>query len=164
MKRRRTIAAAPIRTADEAWEIVCQLLTATLERSPAIPAGSVTTALFPLRGLAPALIAAGHLESNGLVLIDVDIHVSIFIMTADAALTVDENLNPVPGGAGATANWMLHLPPVAPLGPVLTAAVKDSPHLSTAPPPTSAPIAKAAARAGESPIDLEALRSAETNR
>ena len=163
MKRRRTIAAAPIRSAHEAWQVVCQLLATTLERSPAIAAGTVTTALSPLRGLAPALIAGGHLESNGLVLIDVDLHVTIFVMTADAALTVDENLNPVPGGARATANWMLYLPAVASLGTVIAAAVKNSPHLSTDPPPTSAPTGKAA-RAGESPIDLEALRGAETSR
>ena len=161
MKRSRTIAGAPIRSAADAWQVVSTLIAETLERSPAIPAESVTTELSPLRGLGPALIAGGHLESKGLVLVDVGLHLTVFVMTADAALKVDETLNPVPGGAGATDRWTLYLPSVEPLDASIAAAVKRSSHLSADAPPTSAPTAKAEGRTGESPIDLEALHDME---
>ncbi len=161
MKRRRTIAAAPIRSAADAWQAVCALLAETLERSPAIPVGSVTTELAPLQGLGTALIAGGHLESKGLVLIDVGLHLTVFVMTADAALTVDENLKPVPGGAGATCEWTLYIPAVEPLDASIGAAVKGSAHLSADAPPTSPLADQGAARTRESPIDLEALHRLE---
>ena len=158
MERHRTIAAAPVRSAADAWQVVSTLLAETLERSQAIPAGSVTMKLAPLSGLGPALIAGGHLESKGLVLVDVGLHLTVSVMTAAAALKVEENLNPVPGGANATDGWILYLPQVGPLDASIAAAVKNSSHLSADTPPTSAPAAKAAGRDGESPIDLEALR------
>ena len=99
MKRHRTFAAAPVRSAADAWRVVSGLLSQTLERSPAIPDGSVATELDILHGLGPALIAGGHLESNGLVLVDIGLHLTILVVTGDAAIRVDENLNPVPGGA-----------------------------------------------------------------
>ena len=161
MNRNRTIAGAPIRSAANAWQLVSTLLAETLERSPAIPTGSVATELAPLRGLGPALIAGGHFESKGLVLIDAGLHLTVFVMTADAALAVDENLNPVPGGAGATNHWTLHLPSAGPLDASIAAAVKRSPHLSADTPPTTVPAAKAEDHSRQSPIDLEALHNAE---
>ena len=161
MKRHRTIAAAPIRSAAHAWQAVSTLIAETLERSPAIPAGSVTTELATLGGLGSALIAGGHLESKGLVLIDVGLHLTVFVATGDAALKVDENLNPIPGGATATDGWMLHLPAVAPLDASIAAAVERSSHLSAATPPPSPPTANAQGRTGESPIDLDALHNME---
>ena len=164
MKRQRTIAAAPVRSAAEAWQVVSTLLADTLERSPAIPVGSVDQELAPLSGLGPALIAGGHLESKGLVLVDVDLHLTVSVMTADAALEVEENLNPVPGGASATEGWILYLPQVGPLDTSIAAAVKKSSHLSADPPPTSAPSAKTEGRSRESLIDVEALRKMEIKR
>ena len=110
MKRHRTIAASPVRSAAEAWQVVTALIANTLGRSPKVAAGSVGGELAVLDGLGPALIAGGHLESKGLVLCDVGLHVTIRVVTADGALGVDENLKPVPGGAGATDGWMLHIP------------------------------------------------------
>ncbi len=130
MERTRFIAAAPIRSASEAWEIVCQLLTSTLERSSSVPSGSVAAELQRLKGLGPALIAGGHLEKTGLLLADVELDVSINILTGDAALDVKENLNPIPGGASATSGWKIYLQEPGPLSTALSAAVKGSSHLS----------------------------------
>ena len=164
MERQRTIAAAPVRSASEAWQVVSTLLADTLECSSAIPVGSVVQELDPLIGLGPALIAGGHLESKGLVLVDVGLHLTIFVMTADTALKVEENLNPVPGGASATEGWILYLPQAGPLDVSIAAAVKKSAHLSANPPPMSAPAVKAEGRFRVSPIDLEALREMGTKR
>jgi hypothetical protein len=106
---RRRIAAAPVRSASEAWSIVCQLISDTLERSPSIPSGSVATELQRLNGLGPALIAGGHLEKDGLTLVDEMLYATIRVLTADAALEVEENL-PIPGGGSATGSWMIYFP------------------------------------------------------
>src|SRR5260370_80693 len=135
MERNRVIAAAPVRSAFEAWKVVSKLLADTLERSRSIPAGSVAKELAPLDGLGPALIAGGHLESKGLVLVDQDIHLTITVMTADAALGVEENLSPVPGGATATDGWPLYGPRAGPLDGAVATAVKGSSHLSVDTPP-----------------------------
>ena len=158
MKRQRTFAASPVRSAADAWDVVSTVITKTLERSPKIPKGSVAGELAALDGLGPALIAGGHLESDGLVLCDIGLHVTIRVVTADAALAVRENPNPVPGGGGATADWMLYLPSPGALDASLARAAKRSSHLSDDAPPTSAPSDKP--RMGEvgAAIDLEAFR------
>ena len=143
MERTRLIAAAPVRSASEAWQVLTTLLSDTLERSSSIPTGSVAAVLANLDGLGPALIAGGHLESKGIVLVDEGLHLTIRVLTADAALDVDENLNPVPGGASTTDGWTIYFPPAGPLDKALSSAVKSSPHLSTAEPPASAPAHRA---------------------
>ncbi len=157
MERTRSIAAAPIRSAAEVWKLVTTLLTDSLERSPAIVAGSVADALAPLNGLGPALIAGGHLETKGLVLVDGGLHVTILVMTSDAALAVEENLNPLPGGAAATDGWMLYLPAVEPLKSSISGAVKNSKHLSAATPPAATEVDEESGR-GPSTIEAVALR------
>lgn len=114
-------------------------------------------ALAPLKGLGPALIAGGHLERNGLVLVDGDLHVTILVMTSGAALEVEENLNPIPGGASATDSWTLYLPEVEPLKTTISAAIMNCRHLSASPPPAPAPV-DMESRRGSSPIDMTALR------
>lgn len=157
MERIRVIAAAPVRSGSEAWQVLSKLLVDTLERSPAVPAGSVARELAPLNGLGPALIAGGHLESTGLVLVDNGIHLTIVFVTGDRALEVEENLNPVPGGTSATDGWTLCIPSVGPLDRSVAAAVKGSSHLSVKTPPRAAPL-KGEGASGESVIDVEALR------
>lgn len=159
MKRQRTIAASPVRSAAQAWKVVSKLVTDTLERSPAVPGGSVGVELAVLDGLGPALIAGGHLESNGLVLCDVGLHLTVTVVTADRAPDVKENLNPVPGGSSATAGWMLYLPLPGALNESVKAASKRSSHLSVEPPPQSAPVAK---KSEGSSIDFDALREEAT--
>ena len=163
MKRYRQIAASPVRGAAEAWQAVTTLIEKTLERSPTVPAGSVAGELAALDGLGPALIAGGHLESKGLVLCDIGLHVTIQVMTADAALGANENLNPVPGGASATDGWMLYVPLPGALDNSVKAVAKRSSHLSVEAPPTSVPAANAKGLRAASAIDLEALRR-ETSR
>ncbi len=163
MKRNREIAAAPVRGAGEAWQVVATLIAKTLERSLAIPAGSVAGELAALDGLGSALIAGGHLESKGLVLCDIGLQVTIRVVTADAALRVKENLNPVPGGAGATDGWMLHIPLPGALDASVVTAAKGSSHLSVDAPPASVPVANTKGLRDASAIDLEALRK-ETSR
>ena len=160
MERHRTIAASPVRSATDAWKVVTTLVADTLERSAAIPARSVGVELAALDGLGPALIAGGHLESKGLVLCDVGLHVTVTVVTADAALRVKENLNPVPGGASATDGWMLYVPLPGALDASVEAAAKRSSHLSVEPPPKSAPAAKK--REAGLAIDIDALREAAT--
>jgi len=157
MERTRLIAAAPVRSASEAWQVLTDLLSDTLERSSSVSAGSVAATLANLNGLGPALIAGGHLESKGLVLVDEGLHVTIRVLTADAALDVEENLNPVPGGVSATDGWTIYFPPAGPLDKTLNSAVKNSPHLSTAEPPATAPAQRSEQR-NRSLIDIDALR------
>jgi hypothetical protein len=157
MERTRLISAAPIRSASEAWQVLSTLLADTLERSSSVPPGSVAKELALLKGLGPALIAGGHLESKGLVVVDSGLHLTIRVLTADAALSVEENLNPVPGGAAATNRWILYLPSAGPLDIAVKAAAKNSSHLSTDDPPASAPAEKSD-RASRSLIDVDALR------
>jgi hypothetical protein len=158
MERHRAIAAAPVRTATEAWKVVSKLLADTLERSPSIPVGSVDEGIAPLMRLAPALIAGGHLEADGLVLVDEGLHVTITVRTADAALAVEENLSPIPGGAGATEDWKLYVPASGALDAAIASACKGSAHLSAEKPPASAPAKKNESTTGASAIDVDALR------
>lgn len=153
MERSRTIAAAPLRTASDAWQLVVNLLADTLERSSSVPEGSVAEALAPLNGLGPALIAAGHLERTPLVLSDAELHLGVTVVTGDAALAIEENLNPVPGGGQATGEWVLHLPPCGPLSEAVEAAAARSNHLTT-----EDVASKAAGVAKATPVDLDAVR------
>lgn len=159
MQRRRTIAAAPVRGASEAWDVIVTLLADTLERSPDVPAGTVAKELATLDGLGPALIAAGHLQDSPLVLSDEALEVSIHVNTGDAALSVDENLSAVAGGASATGAWTLQVPTPAPLAAAVAAAIDGSVHLITdtastpAPSATSLPSAKKVGL-----LDLAAVR------
>lgn len=158
MERHRTVAAAPVRTASEAWSVVSTLLRDTLERSPAIPPGSVAEALDPLNPIAPALIAGGYLEKQGLVLVDEGLHVTVTVVTADAALRIEENLTPVPGGATATDGWTLHIVTTGPLAEAVRIATSKRPHLSTDPPPTRRSAKESENETQASVVDLDALR------
>ena len=156
MKRHRTIAASPVRSAAETWKVATELIVNTLERSPNVKPGSVASELAVLDGLGPALIAGGHLELKGLVLCDAGLHLTIRAITADAALGVDENLNPVPDGANATDGWKLHIPLPGALDTNVIVAANRSLHLTTEKPPDVVPAATEK-RQAKSAIDLEAL-------
>ena len=91
-------------------------------------------------------------------LCDVGLHVTIQVVTADAALGVNENLNPVPGGGRATDRWTLYIPLPGALNASVAAAAKRSSHLKVDKPPESAPAAEAEKQEAGSDIDLEALR------
>lgn len=129
MRRHRAIAASPQRTAAETWQTVCSLIGDTLDRSSSIDRTSVEESLQPLGQLGRMLISAGHLEKNPLVLVAGDLWVEITTVSGGSALVLDENLNPVPGGATAT-DWTLHIPQVEPMAKLVRATVKSQDHLS----------------------------------
>jgi hypothetical protein len=54
-------------------------------------------------------------------------------VSGNRSLTVEENLNPVPGAATAD-DWKVHLPAGGPLAKLVTDAVKKDDHLSAAEP------------------------------
>jgi hypothetical protein len=152
VQRRRTIASAPKRTAAEAWQTICELIGDTLERSASIERGDVDAALEPLDQVARMLISAGHLEHNSLVLVAGDLWLEITTASGAPALSMDENLNPVPGAANAS-DWTLHVPQVEPIARLVRTTVKDHDHLSA-----DEPVAPAQAVAkANGTVDLEAL-------
>jgi hypothetical protein len=137
--------------------VLADLISDTLDASAEISAASVVDALSPLRGIGPALIAAGHLESTPVVVVSGLLHVSITVATGAAVSSVEENLNPVPGGASATQDWTLHLPNPATFAAALAAITNRSPHLSVEPAPTEDDSSdKMNVKAGL--VDLAALR------
>ena len=152
MQRRRTIAAAPRRTATEVWATICSLIGDTLERSSSINRAHVDTALAPLGQLARMLISAGHLENHPLVLVADDLWLEISTASGVEALTMDENLNPVPGGGTAT-DWTLHVPQVEPMAKLAQATAAGQAHLS-ADEPVEQTQSSASAATG---VDVEAL-------
>lgn len=158
MKRHRTVAASPVRSATEAWNVVAKLITDTLERSPELDIGNLARELALLDGVIPAFIAAGHLEQNGLVLCDIGLHLTIYVATADSALEVDENLNPVPGGTNATNGWSLHIPKPGAADAHIVAVTRKSTHFSVDQPPASVPLKNNIDRTASTLISLSNLR------
>ncbi len=133
MLRTRTIASAPARSTSQTWAAISKLITDTLERSPHIQRAEVEAVLRAAHGAGLALISGGHLERHDLVVVAGPMHLAIRTISGTAALTQEENLNPVPGAATATT-WMLHLPAPAPVTGHIEAVADSSPHLTTEPP------------------------------
>lgn len=152
MQRHRTIASAPQRTASEAWQTIGALIGDTLERSSFIKRADIDAELAHLDRLARMLISAGHLEKHPLVLVAGEMWLEISTVSGGPALTLDENLNPVPGGASA-ADWTLHVPQVEPMSKLARDAVKGRQHLSA-----DEPVQESHAAAKSSTgVDLDAL-------
>jgi hypothetical protein len=152
VQRHREIASAPKRNAAEVWHTVRDLVGDTLERSASIERRDVEVALDPLDGLARMMISGGHLEEHPLVLVAGELWLGITTVSGGPALSVEENLNPVPGAAGAS-DWTLHVPQVEPMATLVRTTVKGHDHLS-ADEPTAQPRSAAKASAG---VDLDAL-------
>ncbi|MCJ0907026.1 hypothetical protein [Rhodococcus sp. ARC_M6] len=155
MQRTRLIAGSPVRTASDAWTVVVQLLSDTLERSNAVSPGSVAAALTDVRGIGSALTAAGHLDETPLVLVDEGLYVSIRIVRGDNAFTLEEILDPIPGGVTATDDWVLHMTAPDHLAEHLSSAAAGSDHISTAAAPA---YQEKAHEAMSLSIDHDALR------
>lgn len=152
MQRRREIASAPKRSAAEVWQTIHELLGDTLDRSSSIERADVDAALDPLGGIARMLISAGHLEGYPLVLVAGELWLEITTVSGGSALSLQENLNPVPGGAGAS-DWTLHVPQVEPMAKLVRTTVKGHDHLSADEP--TAPVQEAAKASGG--VDLDAV-------
>lgn len=152
MQRRREIASAPERSAGEVWQAIRVLLGDTLDRSSSIERADVDAALDPLDGVARMLISAGHLEGHPLVLVAGELWLEITTVSGGSALSLQENLNPVPDGAGAS-DWTLHVPQVEPMAKLVRTTVKGQDHLSAD--EATAPVQEAAKASGG--VDLDAV-------
>lgn len=130
MQRHREIAASPERTAGETWQVITELITATLERSSTISRAAVEATMAGAGGVGRMLIAGGHLEADPVVVVAGDLWLEITTVSGDVALTLEENLNPVPGAASAEA-WTVHLPSDGPLAKFVKDVAKGDPHLSS---------------------------------
>jgi hypothetical protein len=137
VQRRRTIAAAPERRASETWEVISALVADTLDRSASITRGEVVAAMETAAPAGRMLVAGGHLDAHSVVLVAAPVHLSITTVSGVAATTLEENLEPVPGGATATA-WTIYLPTPDPLGDAVRAVAAGSPHLSAEEAPADA--------------------------
>jgi len=155
VRRRRDIAASPQRGAPEVWEAIKSLIGDTLERSSIIERADVDAALEPLDTVGRMLISAGHLEKHALVLVAGEVWLEVHTVSGGPALTLEENLNPVPGAAGAT-DWTLYVPQVEPMAKLVRTTVKGHEHLS-ADEPAAPTEARAAAPHAGSAIGLDAL-------
>jgi hypothetical protein len=157
MRRHRDIAAAPRRSATATWQAITDLVVDTLDRSPHVNRADVESVMTTAATVGLPLVAGGHLDQYPLTLVADPIHCTIGTVSGTAALSLEENLNPIPGGAQAT-DFTLHLPTPDPLGPLAQATAQRSHHLSTDPP--AEPTSSAQAVQGSEPnglINLEAL-------
>lgn len=133
MLRHRTVAAAPARSTSETWCAITDLIVDTLDRSAGLDRTSILASLAAGRAAGMMLIAGGHLEQHPLTLIADPVHLQITTVSGADALTLEENLGPVPGGVGADG-WTLHLPTPDPVGSAITESVRGQAHLSATDP------------------------------
>lgn len=153
MERTRTIACAPARGTTQAWGVISDLVIDTLARSADVERDDVEAALSAASGVGRQLIAGGHLENDCITVVAENLYLKIFTVSGDEALTIEENLAPVPGG-GSARDWKLHLPTCEPLATQVKAAAKSHDRLSAQEP--AALSVKEAATA--SAVDEDALR------
>jgi hypothetical protein len=156
MQRHREIAAAPERSTSETVETISALIRDSLARSRHIDPADVDDALDAARPALLALVAGGHLEKQALVLAAASLHVSITTVSGDKALTLEENLDAVPGAASAT-EWTLYLPTPDPLGALVTSCAEKHPRLSTDEPPSADEQDQTAEQSAAAALDREAL-------
>jgi hypothetical protein len=128
MQRRRTIAAGPVRTASDTWKVIVDLISVTLGRAAGMDQDQVRESLSRLSNIGPMLVGPRHLERHDLVLAAGPLELAINTVSGADALSLDENLNEVPGAAGA-GDWDLWVPEVEPLAAWLKAAVEGDRHL-----------------------------------
>lgn len=162
MQRRRAIAAGPVRTASEAWKVIIELLSVTLARAAAIDQDQVRESFIRLSTIGPMLVGPRHLERHDLVLAAGPLELAINTVSGAEALSLDENLNEVPGAAGA-GEWDLWLPEVEPLEAWLEIAVKGDRHLHVGEARRGGVDTETGARGGKrfGEIDLDAFRQLE---
>lgn len=159
MRRTRRVAASPVRSASGTWAVISDLVADTVAQSSVLSRDEAAQAMSAAEAVGRILIAAGHLQRQSITLVAGKVHCEITTVCGTAALTLEENLSPVPGAAGAD-DFMIHLPSPAPLQEQVKAAADGHARLSDAAPP--APETKVA-NSGLL-IDREALRRAVTQR
>ncbi|MFE4496729.1 hypothetical protein ACFRKD_30225 [Streptomyces niveus] len=148
-----------MRSASGTWSVISDLVADTVAQSSALSRDEAVQAMSAAEAVGRMLIAAGHLQQHPIILVASKVHCEITTVSGTAALTLEENFNPVPGAAGAD-DFTIHLPSPAPLQEQVKAAADGHARLSDAVPPD--PETKAA-HSGLL-IDREALRRAVTQR
>jgi len=153
MQRHRDIAAAPRRAATATWQAITDLVADTLDRSPHLARVEVEMVLLTARPAGLPLVAGGHLDKHPITLVAGPVNCTIGTISGTAALSLDENLGPIPGGASATG-FTVHLPTPNPLEELVRKTAQRSPHLSAEPPARMEATASGDRR---ELVDLEAL-------
>lgn len=156
MQRHRDIAAAPQRRASETWQVITDLVVETLARSPHIDREEVVSAMSTAAEVGMPLVAGGHLDRDPLTLVAGPIDCTIGTVSGTAALSIDENLEPIPGGVQAR-DFTVYLPTPDPLADVVRLAAARSPHLSAEEPRGDTAKASEALVKRTGLVDLEAL-------
>ncbi|WP_217494692.1 hypothetical protein [Frankia sp. CgS1] len=146
------MAASPVRSASGTWTVITNLVADTVAQAPALSRDEALEAMAAAEAVGRMLIAAGHLNKHAIILVAGKVHCEITTVSGTAALTAEENLNAVPGAAGAT-EFTIYLPSPTPLQQQVSAAADRHPRLSTAVPPSEAQSENAGPL-----VDLEALR------
>lgn len=141
MLRHRTISASPQRTASGAWQVIAELVADTLDRSPDIDRADVQASLDRAARVGLMLVAGGHLEKHRLTLVAGELTLELSTVSGEDAISLEENLNPVPGAAQAT-DWTLYLPAAEPHTKLISEISASDSHLSDAEPAT--PVSAAA--------------------
>lgn len=153
--RSRQVAGTPAQSVSAAWRDISELVVNTLDRSQDIDRADVERAMTAAAGAGRSLIAAGQLAAHPVVVMgDGGFQLDITVISGDKATGVEHNTKPVPGGA-SVSSWMVHLPAVGAIGPMVVTAAKGDEHLSSDPPTTPAASDKSEASA----IDMDRLKS-----
>lgn len=139
MARHRDIAASPVRTAAETWDVIRDLIAATLGRSEHIDGELVRRVLDDAAPAGTALVAAGYTGGADITLVAAPLRLTIRTVGGSEAFKAhaDENLNPVPGAATAQ-DWTVYLPRPAGLSALVDDVIGGAEHLSSGPPPQEA--------------------------
>ena len=149
-----------MRSSSATWQVITDLVADTVAVSAFLSRSDPEQAMAVAASAGRMLIAGGHLDRCPLTLIAGLVHCEITTVSGTAALTAEENLNLVPGAAGA-ATYTIYLPAPDPLATVVAEAVAGHSRLSDAPPPAAG--ARAATETAPL-IDLDAVRKGVTGR
>ena len=155
MRRRRVVAAAPVRSATTAWAAIVELIVDTVDASASIEASGVRREIDKLGAVGPQLVAAGHLEEHAVTLISGTADVDITTASGIAGTTLEENLSRVSGAATAD-RWDLYIPAPDPIGPIVESAIGAAAHIHVGPAPTARSTTK---NASVDLLDRDALRN-----
>ncbi|MDQ7806259.1 hypothetical protein Q5425_21155 [Amycolatopsis sp. A133] len=148
-----------MRSASATWTVIADLVADTVAQSSALLRDEAVQAMAVAEAAGRMLIAGGHLHKHPITLVAGKVYCEITTVSGTAALALEENLNPVPGAAGADA-FMIYLPSPAPLQQQVKEAANAHARLSDGSPPTE----QTKAASSGPLIDREALRQAVTQR
>lgn len=159
MERRRTIAGSPVRSAEDTWAALTELIVATVAASPTVDAADAQA---ECEAAAPAMtvaIAAGRMDEDRLTLVAGPVYAHLYIATGAEAFDaqVDERLDAVVGGTTAT-DWCLYVDPPDLASSSVKAGLAGSTHLVVGQAPAHS---SESDRSASASIDLGAFKRIE---